>query len=141
MLLERSTRLLSRHLPKVISPKTHAIIDYAVVATGFFAVARAAWNSNKKAALTSLACGIAEVTNILLTDMPGGVFKVIDFPTHGRVDAGFSSVAMALPNLMDFTGEWPAWFFRAHGMAIAAVTGMTDFEAIERPASRYRRAA
>jgi hypothetical protein len=141
MLLEQGTRMLSKHLPKVISPKTHAIIDYAVIATGFLAVAGMAWNSHRKAAVVSLACGIAELTNIFLTDMPGGLFKAIDFPTHGRIDAGFSAVCTALPNLMDFTAEWPSSFFRAHGLAIAATTGMTDFEAQEHITPRYRRAA
>jgi hypothetical protein len=32
MLMEKGVNLLSNNLPKVLSPKTHAIIDYAVVA-------------------------------------------------------------------------------------------------------------
>lgn len=127
MLMEKGVNLLSNNLPKVISPKTHAIIDYAVVAGGFFAVAGIAWRKHKGAAIASLICGISETTVALLTDYPGGVAKVIDFPTRGKIDAGFSGVVGTMPNLLGFTDEWPAWFFRSHALAMATVTGLTDF--------------
>lgn len=127
MLMEKGVNLLSNNLPKVISPKTHAIIDYAVVAGGFFAIAGAAWKRHKPAAVASLICGVAETTVAMLTDYPGGVAKVIDFPTHGKIDAGFAAVVGTMPNLMGFTDEWPVWFFRSHALAMATVTGMTDF--------------
>jgi hypothetical protein len=141
MLLEQCTRLLHNRLPKVISPRMHSMIGYAVVAAGFFAVAGAAWKNHRKAAAVSLACGIAQMLNVFLTDMPGGVFKVIDFPTHGRIERGLSAVCTALPNLMEFNKGWPAWFFRAQALTIAASAGMTDFKSAERSVSRFRRAA
>lgn len=137
MLMEKGVNLLSNNLPKVLSPKTHAIIDYAVVAGGFFAVAGLAWKNHKRAAVASLICGIAETTVAMLTDYPGGVAKVIDFPTQGRIDAGFSAVVGTMPNLMGFNDEWPAWFFRSHALAMATVTGLTDFTG-ERHADRSR---
>jgi hypothetical protein len=139
MLMERGVNLLSNNLPKVISPKTHAIIDYAVVAGGFFAVAGIAWKSHKKAAVASLICGVAETTVAMLTDYPGGVgINAISFPTHGRIDAGFAGAVGTLPNLMGFNDEWPAWFFRSHALAQATVTGLTDFTG-ERANIRDRR--
>lgn len=137
MLMEKGVNLLSNNLPKVISPKTHAIIDYAVVAGGFFTVAALAWKSHKRAAVSSLICGIAETTTAMLTDYPGGVVRVIDFPTHGRIDAGFAAFVGTMPNLLGFKDEWPASFFRSHALAMAAVTGMTDFTG-ERQYSRER---
>jgi hypothetical protein len=73
----------------------------------------------------------------MLTDYPGGVAKVIDFPTQGRIDAGFAAAVGAMPNLMGFSDEWPAWFFRSHALAMATVTGMTDFTG-ETPLGRDR---
>jgi hypothetical protein len=141
MLMEKGVNLLSNNLPKVISPKTHAIIDYAVVAGGFFAIAGAAWKRHKSAAVASLICGVAETTVNMLTDYPGGVAKVIDFPTHGKIDAGFAAVVGTMPNLMGFTDEWPAWFFRSHAIAMATVTGMTDFTGERAELHRRYRAA
>jgi hypothetical protein len=143
MLMEKGVNLLSNNLPKVISPKTHAIIDYAVVAGGFFAVAGVAWKKHKTAAVASLICGIAETTIAMLTDYPGGVgVNAISFPTHGKIDAGTAAVFGTMPNLMGFADEWPGWFFRTHALAQATVTGLTDFtgerESIRRP--RYRAA-
>ncbi|HYH00303.1 MAG TPA: hypothetical protein VD837_14310 [Terriglobales bacterium] len=142
MLMEKGVNLLSNNLPKVISPKTHAIIDYAVVAGGFFTVAGIAWKSHRGAAIASLICGIAETSVAMMTNYPGGVAKVIDFPTHGKIDAGFAGVVGAMPNLMGFTNKWPASFFRTHAIAMAAVTGMTDFtgEARAERGRRYRAA-
>lgn len=127
MLMEKGVNLLSNKLPKVISPKTHAIIDYAVVVGGFFAITAIAWKSHKRAAIASLICGIAETTVAMLTDYPGGVAKVVSFPVHGQIDAGFAAVVGTMPNMMGFSDEWPAWFFRTHALAMASVTGMTDF--------------
>lgn len=143
MLMEKGVNLLANKLPKVISPKTHAIIDYAVVAGGFFAVAGFAWKKHKTAAVASLICGIAETTVAIMTDYPGGVgINAISLPTQGRIDAGFAAVVGTMPNLMDFSDEWPAWFFRSHALAMATVTGLTDFtgERFEARLPRYRAA-
>lgn len=142
MLMEKGVNLLSNNLPKVLSPKTHAIIDYAVIAGGFFAVAALAWKKHRRAAVASLICGIGETTVAMLTNYPGGVAKVIDFPTQGRIDAGFAAVVGTMPNLMGFSDEWPAWFFRSHALAMATVTGMTDFtgETRHRGHENYRAA-
>ncbi len=127
MLMEKGVNLLANKLPKVINPKTHAIIDYAVVAGGFFAVAGIAWKNHKRAAVASLICGLAETTVAMLSDYPGGVAKVISFEKQGQIDAGFAAVVGSMPNLMGFSDEWPAWFFRSHALAMATVTGLTDY--------------
>ncbi len=128
MLMEKGVNLLANRLPKVINPKTHAIIDYAVVAGGFFAVAGLAWKNHKRAAVASLICGLAETTVAMLSDYPGGVAKVISFEKQGEIDAGFAAVVGTMPNMMGFSDEWPAWFFRSHALAMATVTGLTDFK-------------
>jgi hypothetical protein len=127
-LLHKGVQMLSNKAPKVISPKTHAIIDYAVVAGGFFLVGALAWKRHKRAAISSIILGAAETGVAMITDFPGGVAPVISFPTHLRLDAGLSAVTATMPNLMGFTDEWPSTFFRLHGAAMAAVGGMTQPE-------------
>lgn len=134
-LVDTGVRALTNKLPKVISPKTHAIIDYAT-AGSFFVATALFWNRNKRAALGSLACGLAETTVAMLTDYPGGVFKIMDFPTHGRVDVGMAAGLETLPKFLGLGAS--GWFFRAQGLSMATATGLTDFGAQERGESRGR---
>lgn len=126
-LAEIGVRALSNRLPKVISPKTHAIIDYAT-AGSFFLLAGLMWKRHKRAAIAALACGVNETTTAMITGYPGGVADVISLPTHLKMDAGFAGVVASLPNLLGFSDEWPAYYFRSQGMAIAASAGMTDVD-------------
>ncbi len=136
-LVETGVKALSNRLPKVISPKTHAIIDYAV-AGSFFLMGGLMWRSNKRAAIASCACGAAETAIAMLTDYPGGVVRVISFETHGKIDAGTSGAVAMLPTILGFANQKKAYFFRGQGMGIAATTAMTDFERYGRA---YRRRA
>lgn len=124
-LAEIGARALSNRLPKVITPKMHAIIDYATAGT-FFLMTGLMWKRHKRAAIAALACGINETTNAMITEYPGGVADVVSFPTHLKIDAGFAGVVASLPNLLGFTDEWPSHYFRSQGMAIAATAGMTE---------------
>jgi hypothetical protein len=136
-LLDTGVKAVTDRLPKVISPKTHAIIDYGVV--GSFALMGALfWRSSKRAAIASWACAAGEATVAMLTDYPGGVAKVISFETHGKIDAGMSGAVATLPSLLGFGNQKKAIFFRAQGVGMAATTGMTDFESYSRS---YRRRA
>jgi hypothetical protein len=139
-LMEMGVRALSTRLPKVISPKNHAIIDYAT-AGSFFLMVPFLWRRNKRAAIVSLVCGGVETATSLMTDYPGGVTKVISFSTHGRLDSGLAGVFASLPSLMGFADQWQAWFFRTQGMSVAAVAAMTDFEVAPARIRRRRYAA
>ena len=113
-------------LPKVIGPKAHAIIDFAVA--GSFVAMGAIWlGSHKRAAIGSFICGGAALTNSLLTDYPGGVADVISFETHGKIDVGLAAATALMPKLLGFSDEGPAWFFRAQSGAETVVVGLTDF--------------
>jgi hypothetical protein len=142
-LLHKGIQALSNRAPKIISPKTHAIIDYAIVAGGFFLIGGLAWRRHKLAAITSIILGAAETGVAMVTDFPGGVAPLISFPTHLKLDAGLSAVTATMPNLMGFTDEWPSTFFRLHGAAMAAVGGMTEPEVgiVRRTRDEFRRAA
>ena len=137
-LMEMGVRALTNRLPQVIGPKTHAIIDYGMAAS-FIVTGALLWKKSKRAAIASWICGGNELTTALLTDYPGGVAKVINFPTHGKIDAGFAGVVASMPNLMGFSDRGVSSLFRAQGLAMAAVTGLTDFEGKgENPRSRRR---
>ncbi len=124
--LQSGARALMNQMPKVISPGAHAVIDYAAAAA-FFAMAAFFWRRNKRAAISCITAGAAEVTTSLLTDYPGGVVDAISFPTHGKIDVGLAATVANLPDLMEFDEEPESRFFTAQGIALTLVGGMTDF--------------
>jgi hypothetical protein len=103
------------------------MIDYA--SAGTFALAGALMmGSKKRAGLASILCGAAQAGLVMMTDMPGGVFRVIRVPTHLKIDGGFSAGVAMLPTVLAFSDELKSWLFRAQAMNIAAVTAMTQSE-------------
>ena len=126
MLMQKGVSLVVDRMPKVISPKTHAVIDHIVSAT-FFTIGILFWRRNKRAAISSFICGTASALNSTFTNYPGGVWKVMDFETHGKIDAGLAGMTTALPNLMYFNDEPEARFFHVQGIAETAVIALTDF--------------
>ena len=57
-LLDKAAKWTTNKMPKVITPKAHAIIDYAMAAS-FFGMAAFFWRRNKRAAVSALVCGAA----------------------------------------------------------------------------------
>ncbi len=125
-ILDQAAKFAVNRMPKVINPTAHAVIDYAAAAT-FLGMAGLFWKRNKRAAMASLVCGATEVLTAMLTDYPGGVVKQLSFETHGSIDFGMSGLVAGLPDMMRFSGKPESRFFRVQGLAIAAVTGLTDF--------------
>ncbi len=123
-------RFAARKMPKVIKPTTHAVLDY-VVAGGFLLMAARFWKCNRRAAMGSLICGGATMANAMLTDYPGGVFRVMDYRTHGRIEAGLAVLSASTPRFLDFEDEAEARFFSLQALAETTVTGLTDFEYYE----------
>ena len=126
-LLTSSIKALGKPLPKIISPKTHAIADYATAAM-FLVGAALFWKQSKRAAVASLVCGAAEVAVAALTDYPGGLKHVISFPLHRKIDLGLSSMTAAMPEFLAIKEENEKAFFRMQSAAIAGVTVLTNFE-------------
>ena len=125
-ILDRAAKFATNKMPKVISPKTHAIIDYAMAAS-FFGMAAFFWRRNKRAAVSALVCGTAETITALCTDYPGGIVDEISFETHGTIDFGLSGLVASMPEMLRFSKEPESRFFRAQGLALAAIAGLTDF--------------
>ena len=125
-LLDQAAKFATNKMPKVISPKAHAIIDYAMAAS-FFGMAAFFWRRNKRAAVGALVCGAAETITSVCTDYPGGVVREISFETHGAIDFGLSGMVASLPDILRFSDDRESRFFRMQGLALATVTGLTDF--------------
>ena len=139
-LLQSSIKVLGKAMPKVASPKAHAVADYATAAL-FLVGAIFFWRRNKRAAVASLICGAAEAGVAALTDYPGGVKRVISLPLHKKIDLGISSMAAAMPQFLAFEDEKEKAFFRTQSLLIVGVTALTEFGAQHLPGERESRAA
>ena len=137
--LQKGVAAVANRMPKVISPKAHAIIDYATVGS-WFALGIWMMGRSKRAGISALICGGAELATTLITDFPGGVADVISFPTHLKIDMGLAATATALPNVMGFDDEDEAKWFRIMGLNMTAVGAMTNPRE-GRQTGRRRRAA
>jgi len=126
-LITNTVRTIGDRLPKIISPKGHAIFDYVQVGA-FTLMGALFWKKNKRAAVAAFSIAAAEVTTALLTDYPGGVTDVFSFETHGKIDAAMAGAVAGMPNLLGFGGESQAKHFRIRGGVMAAVTAMTRFK-------------
>ncbi len=134
--LNSIAKAVAKPLPRIISPKAHAIADYMTVGS-FFMAGALFWSRSKRAALSALICGGAELAVSLLTDYPGGVKKVISFSMHGKIDMGLAAMAATMPEFMAFEDEPETTFFRAQGVSITAVTSLTEFKGRSKDNGRY----
>ena len=134
------TELLTKPLPKAISPGMHAVIDWGT-AGAFFTAGALLWKKNKRASLASYLCADLIGSLIFLTDCPGGVWKKISFETHGKVDTGVSALVASLPNLLGFPDERESKLFQGMGIGLAAVRSLTNFDEGSSNEETRRRAA
>jgi len=119
-------KLAARRLPKMVSPRAHSALDYAM-AGSFLVAGVVMWRRNKRAALGALVCGGVKAANILVTDYPGGKYDVLSYRTHGRVDAGIAGLAAAMPRVMGFQDDDEAGFFALAALSETVVASLTDF--------------
>jgi hypothetical protein len=131
-LLQTGLRMVVGRLPKVIKPRPHAVIDYAV-AGSFMLMGALWWRRNQRVAVGSLICGGAIAVNSLLTDYPGGMFRIISYRNHGRIDAGIAGLTAAMPRVMNFEQQPGARSFALRALGQTAVTGLTDFDCYSPP--------
>ncbi len=136
--LQKGVAALAHKMPKVISPKAHAIADYATIGT-FALMAGLFWGRSKRAAIAAMICAGAELTTTLLTDFPGGAADVISLPTHIKMDYGLAATASAMPSFMGFDDDPEAKWFRLLGLNVTTVAAMTETGGLRR--ERRRRAA
>ena len=137
-MLTSATHVLTKRMPKIISPKAHAVADY-FTAGAFLLTGAIYWSRNKRAALGAFICAGAELATSLLTDYPGGVKKVISFRNHEKFDLGLAAMTATMPEFMGFRHEREKTFFLAQAGVMTAVTNLTDFGRISRDRSPRRR--
>jgi hypothetical protein len=113
-------------LPKLISPKTHGIIDYCHAA--FFAtLAIVTWKSNRRAAVAAASTSALVLGQSLLTDYKYGAAKVMPFSVHGQLDGGFAALSLGIPKIFGFEDTVPATIFHVNAFVEATVVGLTDW--------------
>ena len=126
-LLQTGARFAASRMPKVITPGAHAVLDYAVAGV-FLLMGARMWRKHRRAALASFACGAAKAINSMVTDYPGGVAPVIDYDTHGRLDAGIAALTAAAPKFLGFAVEGEARLFSGFALVETVIAGLTDYE-------------
>jgi hypothetical protein len=126
-LLQKGLRLAAGRMPKVVKPRAHAVLDYAVVGS-FVLTGVLFWRRNKRASFGSLICGAAAALNVLMTDYPGGRYPYITYKSHGHADAGIAGLTAAIPRILSFEDEPEARIFAAQAVAETAIAGLTDFD-------------
>jgi hypothetical protein len=134
-LMQKGVALAAGRMPKMITPRVHSALDYAV-AGSFLLMGALFWKRNRRAAIGSLLCGGATAAVSLLTDYPGGVRKVIPYAMHGQIDTGLIAMTAAMPKLVNIENERAAKFFSRQAVAKTAITAMTDFAHVRRKGSR-----
>ena len=133
-LLEKSVALAAGRMPKMISPRMHSALDYAV-AGSFLLMGALVWKRNRRAAIGSLLCGGATAAVSLLTDYPGGARKLIPYSMHGQIDTGLIAMTAAMPRLMNIENDREAKYFARQGLVKTAITAMSDFDYYQRSTS------
>ncbi len=124
-MLNKLTKIVAKPIPRMVTPKAHALIDYATV--GLFLGSTAwFWRRNRRAAMASLVCGGAELAIVLLTDYPGGAKKFISFRTHRELDYGLAAMVAALPESLAFDDDDGKKFFRMQGALITLLGELTQ---------------
>jgi len=137
-ILDTGIRAVANRMPKVISPETHAVLDY-ITAGGFLLGAALFWANHRRAAVASLACGLAELGTTMTTDFPGGVTPAMSFQTHGKIEGGLAATCGLLPMLMMFGDDPRAYFFRGMALNLTTVAALTDWDAPTGTRSERRR--
>jgi hypothetical protein len=129
-------------VPKVISPKTHKLLDYLTIGA-FGVIAGLCWGSKRRASIAAIANGAFVLSYTLLTDYDGDGKRPVSFRTHGDLDVIQAGMAAIAPELLGFSDTGVAHVFRGQALNESAVLAMTDFDASETRAARrwFRKAA
>jgi hypothetical protein len=123
-ILNSLAKMVAKPMPRMVTPQIHAMVDYATVGV-FLGTGAWFWRRNKRAAVASLISGGAELAVMLLTDYPGGIKKVIGFPTHRKLDYGLAGIVATMPKSFAFKGGEEAKFFRVQGALITLLGELT----------------
>jgi hypothetical protein len=121
--------ILMKRGPKVISARTHAVIDYIHSGTNFL-VGAILWKRRRRAAAKgAFALGAGVLANALMTDYPLGVFRLYPFKAHGVLDYCVAAASGFMPEMLHMRKNSPeAKFFRAQGAGETGIAAVTDYD-------------
>jgi hypothetical protein len=138
-ILNTVAQIVAKPFPRVISPKTRAVLDHVNV--GILLMSGAwFWRRNKRAALGALVGGGTALALNLLTSYPGGERKVISFRSRRDIDLGVAGMIATMPDFFSFKDDDEKKFFIAEGALMAVVTELTQFPQSTRERKRLRAA-
>jgi hypothetical protein len=124
-----STDLAQTHaITKTISPAQHAVLDYGVAAT-FFAFGFSVLSRHRAAAALAFVNGGMIVGMSMLTNYPGGVFRILSFRAHRTGDIAQAALAGLGPSLFGFGSDSEAKYFYGQAASEAGVIAATDWNA------------
>ncbi|WP_437785828.1 SPW repeat domain-containing protein [Sorangium sp. So ce1097] len=111
---------------KILSPRVHGYIDYAVAA--LFLLAPSLFGFSGLPETLCYILGAVHIGMTLLTAYPLGAAKIIPFPVHGALEAVVAVFLVAAPWLFNFDEAAAARnFFVVSGVAVALVWLVTDY--------------
>src|SRR5438105_13111835 len=113
--------------PRVISAKTHGVIDYIHAGTNIVVGALFS-RRNGPAGAAAYALGGFVLANALMTDYPLGVFRLYSFKVHGMLDYGLAATCAVLPNVLGIEDTRESGYCRAQGAGETVVAGITDYD-------------
>jgi hypothetical protein len=114
--------------PRVISSKTHSIIDYIHAGANLAAAALFYKRGSNRAGHAAAALGASVLVNALMTDYEYGVFRRWSFKTHGILDYSVAAASAAFPKLLDIDDPEDAAFFYAQGGGETLIAGISDYD-------------
>src|SRR5947207_7608455 len=129
--------MIDDRMPRVISAKTHGVIDYIHAATNILA-GFAFRKRNRRASNAAFALGASVLANALMTDYPLGVFRLYSFKVHGILDYGVAATSAVIPALLGMEDSAPTQYFRMQGAGETVIAGISDYDD-ESGAVRHRK--
>lgn len=111
---------------KILSPKIHGVLDYAVVLV--FLAAPTLLGLTGAAARLSYLLAAVHLSLTLLTDFPMGALRLIPLPVHGGIELAVGPALLAAPWILGFTAH-ARIFYLAAGAAIFVTWCATDYRA------------
>ncbi|MDQ3002418.1 MAG: hypothetical protein M3Y08_14310 [Fibrobacterota bacterium] len=115
---------------KILSPKIHGYLDYAVIL--ILAIAPSLLNFTREASAVSYTLAGIHLVMVLATAYPFGLFKAIPFTVHGTIELILSPLLVALPWIAGFDEHAASRnFFIVAGVALFSVWLTTDYKAAD----------
>lgn len=109
---------------RFVSKTMHAYLDYPVALSlmvGPFVLGLG--SSNPLALWLAVLTGVAALILTILTDHKLGVFRILPYSLHLRVDFLVGVVFLLAPIVLGFTGL-DAWYYWANAAAVLTVVGL-----------------